>query len=48
MHNGNICIRHFDLLEMDWHRPQTSIVTLMQLSGVVLCKIQFAMSEDTE
>ena len=36
-HNGNTCIWHFDLLEMAWHHPQSSIVTLMKLSYVVLC-----------
>ena len=34
-HNGNTRIRHFDLLEMVWHQPQTSIITLMQLPRVV-------------
>ena len=31
-HNGNSRIWHFDLLEKAWHQPQTSSVTLMQLS----------------
>ena len=35
-HNGNTHIWHSDLLEMDWHRPQTSIITLKQLSRVEL------------
>ena len=34
-HNGNIRIRHFDLLEMSWHQPQTKVVTSMQFSRVV-------------
>ena len=36
-HNGNTYIRHSNLLEMAWHQPHTSIVTLMHLSHVVLC-----------
>ena len=34
--NGNTRIWHFHLLDMAWHQPKTSIVTLMQLSLVVL------------
>ena len=30
--NGNTRTWHFDLLEIAWHQPQTSIVTLMQSS----------------
>ena len=29
-------IWHFDLLEVAWHQPQTSIMSLIQLSCVVL------------
>ena len=36
MHNGNSRIWHFDLLEMAWHQPQTSIVSVMQISRVLL------------
>ena len=32
----NTHIGHFDLLKMAWHQPQTSIMTLMQLSHIVL------------
>ena len=35
-HNGNTSIWHFDLLEIVWHQTQASIVTLMELSCVVL------------
>ena len=35
-HNGNSRVWHFDLLEMAWHQPQTSIITFMQLPPVVL------------
>ena len=35
-HWGNTRIRHFDLLEMAWHHPQTCIVTIIQYSRVVL------------
>ena len=34
---GNTRIWHFDLLEIAWHYPQASIVTLLQPSHVVLC-----------
>ena len=34
--NGNTRFRHFDLLEMAWHLPQTSIVTLLQLLFILL------------
>ena len=34
-HSGNTRIWHFDLLDMAWHQPQTSIVTLIQLSCTV-------------
>ena len=34
-HNGNTRIWHFDLLEMARQQPQTSIITLMQLSCVM-------------
>ena len=35
-HRGNVFIKTFDWLQMAWHQPQTSIPTLMQLSGVML------------
>ena len=44
-HNGSTRIWHFDLRNMAWHQLQISIVTLMQLSRLVLwtksstCKI---------
>ena len=34
--NGNTRTWHFDLLEMAWHQPQPSIVTLMHFSCTVL------------
>ena len=34
--NGNSRTWHFDLLEMAWHQPQLSIVTLMHFSCIVL------------
>ena len=34
-HNENTPYGHSDLLEMAWHQPQASIVTLMQLSRVM-------------
>ena len=34
--DGNICIRHFDLLDRAWHQSQISIETLMQFSCAVL------------
>ena len=34
--NGNTQIWHFDLLEIAWQQAQIIIVTLMQLSSVVL------------
>ena len=35
-HCENVFIKTFDSLQMAWHQPQTSIPTLMQLSGVML------------
>ena len=35
-HKGNTRIWHFNLLEMAWHQPQTSIVILMQIVCVML------------
>ena len=43
-HNGNTRIGYLNLMEMTWHQLQTTIVTLMQLSRVVLlveiCNLQ--------
>ena len=40
-YNRNARIWQFDLYEMAWHQPHTSIATLMQLSSMVLwTKIQ--------
>ena len=35
-HCGNVFIKTFDLQQMAWHQPQTSIPILVQLSGVVV------------
>ena len=49
MHNGNSRIWHFDLLEMAWHQPQTSIVSVMQISRVLLwMKNHLAMSNKSK
>ena len=35
-HNGNTRIRHFDLQEIAWRQPQTSVMILLRLLTVVL------------